>query len=139
MKNFIKIFKSFVCILFTLLLSGTQHAKAQDCLAKLKQFNTAQSGVPSAKITEYEGCVTTLAQQGNKDVDLLIKCYNKLIKFYDDQNNNTKVNYYKSKLQQLSSHAPKPSTKIPAKQHKDTTPLTNRKKDTPPQNKKTKI
>ena len=135
MKNFAKILKSFACILFTLFLLGTQQAKAQDCLAKLKEFNKVETGIPSARITEYEDCVTSLAKKGNKNQDLLKECYNKLIKSYDAKNNTNNVNEYKLKLQQLSSPAPRPLVKTPPKQNKNTTPLSNKKKDSLPKKK----
>jgi hypothetical protein len=123
MKKFQGHLKLIVIISFSLLLLDTQNGKAQDCLAKLKQFNTVQTGIPSAKIKEYEHCVATLTPQSNKD--LLVQCYNKLIRFYDDENNNTKVNDYKSKLGNLTARG-----NGAAKPRNDSTPAINPKKDT---------
>ncbi len=111
MKNFAGNLKSFLFTLLTLFLLNTQLVKAQDCMAKLKQFNTIETGIPFAKITEYQNCVSALSQQSNKD--LLMECYHKLIRYYGDHDNTDKVKEYTASLEKLSTPAPKvPATNI---------------------------
>lgn len=109
MKNFTASAKLFICVLFAIFLLSTQYAKAQSkgqsCPENVISMNKIQTGIPSARITEYEDCVaildgTTQSKTNNKD--LLKDCYNKLIIYYGALDKETKVNEYKVKLSSIS-------------------------------------
>ncbi len=109
MKNFTASSKLFICILFILFLLNTQYAKAQsrgqNCPENVISMNKIQTGIPSARITEYEDCVAYLdgtPQSKTNNKDLLKDCYNKLIIYYGALDKETKVNEYKVKLSSIS-------------------------------------
>jgi hypothetical protein len=104
MKNIIGSTRIFFSILFIFSLLNTQNAKAQDCVPTLKQLNKIATGIPAARIQEYEYCVANLdgsepSRTNNKD--LLKICYIKLINYYDAYDNQSKVNFYRIKLQRM--------------------------------------
>ncbi|MBL0052842.1 MAG: hypothetical protein IPP29_15690 [Bacteroidetes bacterium] len=75
---------------------------AKACAETVSSMNSISTGLPAARIAEYENCVKVLYANKGGYKPLLQICFKNLMAYYSGLDNQTKVNEFKAKLDDVS-------------------------------------
>lgn len=101
MKTNFNLLKTLACLVVLFVICSLQPLVAQtSCMNSILELNKCEGGIPAGRIAEYESCVKETDFSGNKELAKL--CYQKLINFYDAQENGDKAKTYRDLLNNIS-------------------------------------